>query len=176
MGNTIKILAFEYLLTQLIEWGAEKKPAVPTSSFTRLKALKLLFFTAAVKNKEGGDLLDLFDNFYALPNGPVESDVYNSITSDQLTYYTFKDFSLGTKRQYSDNELCDEIKRRINIAVDVLKNKNDNLVSYRAEELVALSHSWMSWQNSIRIAKILGKGSYRMEINKIRTNAQFFSV
>lgn len=175
MGNN-KIFAFEYLLTQLIEWGAEKKPAVPTSSFTRLKALKLLFFTAAVKNEEGGDLLDLFDNFYALPNGPVESDVYNIITSDQLTYYTFKDFSLGRKIPYSDSGLCDDIKARINTAIEALKKKNGNLVSYRAEELVALSHSWMSWQNSIRIAKALGKGSYRMDINKIRTNAQFFSV
>ena len=35
MGDNIKILAFEYLLTQLIEWGAEKKPAVPKSSFTK---------------------------------------------------------------------------------------------------------------------------------------------
>lgn len=176
MEDNIKILAFEYLLTQLIEWGAEKKPAVPKSSFTRLKALKLLFFTAAVKNEEGGDLLDVFDNFYALPNGPVESDVYNSITSDQLAYYTFKDFSLGTKRQFSDSGLCDDIKARINLAIEVLKKKNGNLVSYRAEDLVALSHSWMSWQHSILIAKVLGKGSYRMDINKIRTNNQIFSI
>ena len=176
MGENIKILAFEYLLTQLIEWGKEKKPAVPLSSFTRLKALKLLFFTAAVKNDEGADLLDVFDNFYALPNGPVESDVYNCITSDQLTYYTFKDFSLGTKRQYYDDGLCDEVKIRINVAVESLRRLNGDLVSYKAEELVVLSHSWMSWQSSIQIAKALGKGSYRMDINKIRTNAQFFSI
>ncbi|MBQ4419395.1 MAG: hypothetical protein II870_07130, partial [Synergistaceae bacterium] len=50
---------------------------------------------------DGRDLLDIFDNFYAMQNGPVESDIYNAITSDQLTYYSFINFSLEIKKLMS---------------------------------------------------------------------------
>lgn len=176
MDITLKIRAFEYLLTQMLQWGGEMKPEVPVLSFTRLKALKLLFFAAAVKNETGEDLLDVFDNFYALPNGPVESDIYNYITSDQLTYYTFKDFSFGTKQQYDEEGLSDELKNRIKSAVSALKQKNDKIVTYNAEHLVALSHIWLAWQDSIQIAKALGKGSFPMDIDKIRNNSQIFTI
>lgn len=176
MDKLKKQQAFEYLLTQLLAWGAEMEPAVPIFTFTRLKALKLLFFAAAVKNEEGRDLLDVFDNFFALPNGPVESDIYNCITSDGLTYYTFKDFSLMKKNAYMDADLDNAIKERIIKSVRALRMINENIVSYRAIELVALSHLWYSWQKSIQMAKALGKGSYRMEENTIRSNTQIFAL
>ena len=176
MGRDIKIYAFEYLLTLLLDWSKDLIPAVPEYSYTRLKALKLLFFTAAVKNEHGGDLLDVFDNFYALPNGPVESDIYNCITADQLTYYTFKDFSFGLKQRYDEKELNEELKSRIKLAVVALRAKNERIVSYKAEQLVDLSHIWMSWQKSISMAKALGKGSYRMSPSDIRSNPQFFTI
>ena len=169
-----KKMAFEYLLTLMQKWGNEKNPSVHYYSFTRLKALKLLFFAAAVKNKEGQDLLDVFDNFYALPNGPVESDIYNLITSDLLSYYSFKDFYFTAKQPYNEEELSDDIKVRINTAVEALKQKNERIVSYSAEQLVLLSHTWVSWQTSIQIAKALGKGSYHMDVVKIRSNNQYF--
>lgn len=171
-----KIQAFEFALTQMLRWGAELKPVVPEKSFTRLKTLKLLFFIAAVKNENGNDLLDIFDNFYALPNGPVESDIYNCITTDSLNYYTFKDFSFAAKKVYEDTGIDDELKSRINMSIAALKEKNASIVAYSAERLVALSHLWMVWQNSIQIAQILGKGSYRMDISNIRNNNQFFSL
>lgn len=89
-----KLIAFEYILNQLIEKGVKGDSKVFQSSFTRLKALKLLFLVASIKNQYGKDLLDVFDNFYALPNGPVESDVYNSITADTLHYYSFKNIAV----------------------------------------------------------------------------------
>lgn len=176
MGISIKKQAFEYLLTQMLKWGTEMTPAVPALSFTRLKALKMLFFLAAVKNSQGDDLLDVFDNFYALPNGPVESDIYNCITSDQLTYYTFRDFSFSAKIQYSEDGLSDQLKERIGFAVESLKQKNHKIVTYNAEQLVALSHTWMAWQDSILIARALGKGSYPMDTEKIRNNSQIFTI
>lgn len=176
MDITIKKQAFEYLLTQMLLWGEEMNPIVHNSAFTRLKVLKLLFFTAAIKNEQGQDLLDVFDNFYALPNGPVESDIYNCITSDNLTFYSFKDFSLSVKKQYNENELAEAIRTRIDIAVSTLKQKNRRLVQYSAVQLVELSHSWFSWQSSIQIARVLGKGSYRMDVNRIRLNQQLFTI
>lgn len=171
-----KVLAFEYLLTQLINWGKCKQPFVSYMSFTRLKALKLLFFTAAVRNEQGGDLLDVFDNFYALPNGPVESDIYNRITCDELTYYTFRDFSVSTKQQYDENSLPEDLRNRINAAVEALKRMNPDIIAYRADQLVALSHNWQSWQDSMLTATALMKGSFPMDVNQIRNNPQFFTI
>lgn len=176
MDITVKIKAFEYWLTQMLQWGSELTPRVPISTFTRLKALKLLFFTSAIKDGEGNDLLDIFDNFYALPNGPVESDIYNCITADQLTYYTFKDFSFAKKQEFVDNGLSEDLKKRIDIAIAALRKKNERIVTFNAEQLVALSHSWMSWQNAIMIAKVLGKGSYKMDVRQIKNNPQFFGI
>jgi uncharacterized phage-associated protein len=176
MEIATKISAFEYLLTQMLEWGKEMYPQGLDSSFTRLKALKLLFFASAVKNKNGGDLLDVFDNFYALPNGPVESDVYNRITTDTLTYYTFKDFSFARKLDYDSAGIDDQLKERLDAAIDALRSENEKIISYSAVQLVALSHCWLSWQNSIRMANALGKGSYRMSTIQIRNNAQVYTI
>ena len=176
MDINTKKQAFEYWLTQMLKWGNEMTPKVSFYSFTRLKALKLLFFTAAVKNNDDSDLLDIFDNFYALPNGPVESDIYNYITADQLTYYTFNNFSFAEKRQFCDNGLSSEVKQRINNAIVSLRNKNEKIVAYNAESLVMLSHTWLSWQSAIQIAQALGKGSYKMDVKQIRGNAQTFAL
>ena len=171
---TIKKQAFEYFLSQIQKWGIEKNNYVQYYPLTRLKALKLLFFTAAVKNEDNQDLLDVFDNFYALPNGPVESDIYNLITSDMLSYYSFKDFYYSVKKPYNEDDLSDDMKNRIDLAIKTLKQKNKLIVSYTAEQLVTLSHTWLSWQTAIQIGKALGKGSYHMDVAKIRSNNQFF--
>ena len=176
MDLETKKMAFEYLLNQMLKWGAEFVPQVSYSSFTRLKALKLLFFTAAIRDGKGRDLLDVFDNFYALPNGPVESDIYNLITADQLMYYTFRDFSFNRKMAFSVDGLDEDLQKRIDSAVEALRLQNKNIVTYRAEQLVRLSHYWLSWQNSIQIAQALGKGSYKMDVNTIRTNPQYFAL
>ena len=176
MDINTKIQAFEYWLTQMLRWGGEMTPKVSFYSFTRLKALKLLFFTAAVQDENGSDLLDVFYNFYALPNGPVESDIYNCITADQLTYYTFKNFSFASKQQFEDNGLSNEVKQRVDNAIDALRKKNETIVAYNAERLVTLSHTWISWQSAIQIAKALGKGSYKMDVKLIRGNAKYFAL
>lgn len=171
-----KIQAFEYWLTQMLMWGNEMTPSVSLGSFTRLKALKLLFFTAAVKDEDGSDLLDIFDNFYALPNGPVESDVYNCITADRLTYYSFMNFSFATKQPFVDNGLSSSLRQRIDKAIASLRKKNEKIVAYNAERLVMLSHMWLSWQSAIQIAQALGKGSYKMDVRLIKGGTQFFAL
>lgn len=80
MNMDYKIFCFEYMLFQLMEWYRDLRPSQnPLNSFTRLKSLKLLFFVATVEASESNEgLLSIFDNFYAMGNGPVESDVYFS--------------------------------------------------------------------------------------------------
>lgn len=174
MEISIKKQAFEYLLTQMLKWGSEMAPAVSALSFTRLKALKILFFTSAIQTETGSDLLDVFDNFYALPNGPVESDIYNCITSDRLDYYTFMNYSCSEKKQYDETVIDADLKSRIDQAIMALRRKNERIVTYSAEQLVQLSHTWLSWQNAIQTAKALGKGSYPMGVDNIRSNTQIY--
>lgn len=166
-----KLLAFEYLLTQFIRWNYND-----STSFTRLKALKLLFFVAAVKDEFGHDLLDIFDNFYALPNGPVESDIYNCITSDNLSFYSFMTFSVSCKNTYDEQRINPEIKERLDLSLNRLRSLNPDIVKYSAEDLVTLSHLWPAWRNSISIANILGKGSYRMSSLLIKKSDQFYTL
>lgn len=72
-----KIEAFDYMLHLFEEWR-DNHETIKGKPFPKLTAMKLLFLAAAPKKDGGDDLLDIFDNFYAMPYGPVESDVYNA--------------------------------------------------------------------------------------------------
>ena len=56
--------------------------------------MKLLFFTSAVGSNRNNNkgLLDIFDNFYALPYGAIENDVYDNLI--HINCFTFKDNSI----------------------------------------------------------------------------------
>ena len=59
---------FEYLIYLLKQWKDEQYPNV-TEEFTKLKLQKILFLVAAVKaTAQSHPLLEVFNNFYALPN------------------------------------------------------------------------------------------------------------
>lgn len=82
----LKKQAFEYLLNGLLQWFSNGELYKNSNSFSRVKVLKLLFFVAVIKDADGNDLLDIFDKFYAMPHGPVESDIYNYMSRDELDY------------------------------------------------------------------------------------------
>ena len=177
---TNKVIKFEYILAKLIEWHSSMEPSkkADLSSFTRLKVLKLLFFVAAIKQDNGNDLLDIFDNFYAMQHGPVESDIYNSIV-DGLNFFSFKDRDLSINCSISEDsfdELSEEEKRTISSSISSLRKANSEIVLYTAFQLVNLSHRWESWKTAIAIADILGKGSEKMSIKLIRENEQYFCI
>ena len=80
-----KNLLFEYLVFRLDEWKKKiekRNEKVPT--FTKLRLQKILFLVCAwnVENTNR-KLLNIFDQFYALPYGPVEIDIYDAMKSNQ---------------------------------------------------------------------------------------------
>lgn len=175
-----KVKCFEYILVRLIEWYSAMKPDdVDFLSFTRLKALKLLFFVAAVKQRDTErDLLDIFNNFYAMQHGPVESDIYNNITNG-LMFFNFEGRNIKRNNTEIKLELLHLEKEDIALldnSINTLREINPNIVIYSASSLVNLSHKWESWQIAIAIADIFDKGSERMEINLIRNDKQYFSM
>ena len=178
--KTNKILLFEYLIYCLIEWYKDDVSHNKhlNKHFSRLTALKLLFFVSTIKDTENDnkDLLDIFDNFCAMQYGPVEIDIYTAIVDGKTQLYQFGVHELIVNSQ--DNAIFDSLnlqdKNRIDRAIMLLKNRNSKIISYPASILIDISHKWDAWQNAMSIASMLGRRCENMPINSIRANRQFY--
>lgn len=167
--------AFEFLILGFINWHQEKNP--PTNfrtEFTKLKLIKLLFFVAAIKT-ENGDLLDYFDNFWALPYGHVESDIYNSINDLKIFKITKEGIDdLEVPNNYFDD--IEHIKLNLQNSLNEIKNANSNLIQYSAYQLVELSHKWYSWQSVFTLAKSINKQGLKIPVSMIRSEQKIYSL
>lgn len=177
----IKNICFEYILYNIINWYKELRPKdSDLLTLTRLKVLKLLFFISAISEDEKSDLLDVFDNFWAMQHGPVESDIYNSMVNDKFLSYSFKlKQNVTIKREFDIKEYeaaLENYKERIDNSLEILKKKNSKLVDCSAFDLVEISHKWNSWKLAMQIAELSGKGSEKMNIIDIRSNTKYYSL
>ena len=77
-------------MLQLFEEWRDSHEELKNKPFSKLKAMKLLFLAAAPKEDGGDDLLDIFDNFYAMPYGPVEIDIQKAMCEDRLPSFSVK--------------------------------------------------------------------------------------
>lgn len=168
--------AFEYFVSKLIEWYQEVNNGdVENNDLSTLKVLKLLFFASAIDTKKGDNqtLLDTpFNNFYAMPFGHVESEIYNNIRKNSLPNLTI-DSSKSTFNnvvQYEDSL----IKQKIEASLIKLKKANINLINMSAFELVELSHSWYSWKFFFNRAKKNGSYSEPIPTEIIKSEDKFF--
>lgn len=173
MDNCNKIKAFDYMLQLFEEWrtlyfqrkGDDVKP------LSKLIVIKLLFLTAAPKKDGGEDLLSIFDNFYALPYGPVESDVYNAIQKDLLPSYHIKERSVEKKTHQSYEKLDMDICLKVQKALEDLQAVNYDLIGLSAFELVEITHKWESWNKSMKFAEFMGHSSAKMLTKSIREDS-----
>lgn len=159
-----KRLAFEYALSQFLSWHSEASPN-PSNDLSKLKSMKLLFFLATADAYLGSDpilLQEVFNNFHALPLGHVESYIYNYIKqrNGQLDYFNINDQGTsqieGTNLENLKVALDNQVSELIDANMRVLKEKNFQLISYSAYELVEISHRWTSWKVPIQQAKLRG--------------------
>lgn len=175
-----KVLYFEYVIFKLSEWIKEIYPQLshPEYTFGKLKALKMLFFVAAVDaTEENHKLLSIFDNFYAMSYGPVESDLYNSILHKCTKYYDIQDrITLHKNNGGIDifNSIPIDIKKAIDENIELLKSKNHIIVDLPPYKLVDISHKWPVWVNSMNIANVLGKRSEPMPTEKIIKSKKYY--
>lgn len=178
-----KIIAFEYLAAKFITWYDEVRNAHGDNDLSTLKLLKLLFFCSAVDTtKDDNDTLldDPFNEFYAMPYGHVESDIYESIRNQELKYIhidrlksTFKDdFNIDSIESVLDRKL----KSKIDKSFDSLKSKNNELITYSAFDLVELSHKWYSWYYYFDKAKRNGIYSEKIPAPIIKAEDKFFFI
>lgn len=164
-----KIHAFDYMLSLFEEWynTDNKEQNRDFEKCSKLSVLKLLFLVSVPKIKGGDDLLNVFNNFYALPYGPVESDIYNAIQANTLPSYSVTERSIVSKnlitKPYKTEDLI-EVKR----AVEDLKKENRELILLNAFDLVKITHRWESWKSSFDFAQLIGAQSYEMTVESIR--------
>lgn len=173
-----KILGFEYMLYHLMKWYQELRPnKSPLETFTRLKSLKLLFFVSTIEASQTNDgLLDIFDNFYAMGNGPVESDIYNAMIKNTMTIYDFSDRCPRVKCKPEEVifKLNQTTKEKIEHSIKVLKERNPLIILYTPFQLVELSHTRESWVVAMEIASLLGKGSAKMDKSLMKSEDKSF--
>lgn len=166
-----KDVFFKYIVFKLLEWHKEQIGKEDLSSFSRLKVLKLLFFVSAIKADEADNrLLIIFNNFYAMQYGPVESDIYDSIVRDQyVSFFTLSNKGIIKQEHFDEipNIIEESDKTIIDSSLNALKRINEDIIKYAPLELVDISHKWGSWQDAINIAKMLDKGSEKMKLEKI---------
>lgn len=141
---------FQHIMHELLLWYGLNKE-ITNNDFTVLKSLKLLFFVAAASTslKERSLLKGIFDRFYAMPYGHVESDIYNYIkTQDDHDKYCITKFKTDINTHIELPNIDVDLKNRIQNSVMILKNLNYNLVFLNQFDLVELSHKWDSWKNN----------------------------
>lgn len=191
MGAADKIKYFHYFITRIIlgmrgdlsldlnnvsisdfsSWANE-------SGLSKLKLLKLLFFAVVIdaRKTEGSKLLDsVFDNFYAMPYGPVESDVYNHLC--ELNNYTFTNQTMSFSGDVDDfyyDDLCPNLLMQIDQSIRLIIEENNNILNMSAFDLVELSHKAVSWR--IVFAEAKRKGLYSLEMSSyiIKSTATYF--
>lgn len=163
-----KKLLFEYLVYLLEQWKEEMHPH-SKEAFTKLKLQKILFLVASVNAVEDNHpLLDVFDNFYALPYGPVEIDIYEAMCNNDFKTIKFE----GNYCKHSLNDdnftaLDEKRKKAMSEAVQAIKGKGADYINTDAFELVEITHKWTSWQIAIQMAEMFGSKRESMSTEDI---------
>ena len=159
--------ATKYILQQLCEWYYTLNPSKRVddkNDLSVLKVLKLIFFLCTIEKDDKYLLDDPFNNFFAMPLGPVETDVY-----DYLVRHTEM---IDFKKTYSKNikePLLDQLDRdKIDYYITELKKINYDLINKSAFYLVDLTHEWTCWIEKYKYAENHGKNSERMVLDDIK--------
>lgn len=177
MERNEKIPYVEYFTKLLVEWH-QRKSKNSVNDLSILKVLKLLFFASAVNTKSESEntLLDnVFDNFYAMPYGHVESDVYEIIKNNQLQNVEITNNNSTVLNQYFEVP-SNPFKNDIEKGVIDLEKSNPNIILASSFELVELSHAWYSWLYNYSEAKKSGVNSRKIPIDQIKQEEKIFMI
>ena len=175
MPSINKNKIFEIFVFQLINWYNSYAPTQANlESFSKLKLQKLLFLlSASTATTENKKLLNIFDNFYAMPYGPVESDIYNAMIHNDFKHISFTHGHIEITKHLIIDSFKDETAL-IQEAISFIKNENPKLILYTAAQLVEITHKWTSWKYAFDIANLRNKGSEKMNINRICNDCKIY--
>lgn len=162
---------FEYIVYKLNDLKNEFQ-IHDDSIFTKLRLQKLLFLVSTINaTSDNKGLLDIFDNFYALPYGPVESDIYDSMNKNDFTNIKFNGNKcvLSNLNENTFTSLDYKYKDLVNNSIQKLKEKGviKEYLEMPVFDLVNITHQWTVWQVAMSIAKMLNSGSESMSTDDI---------
>lgn len=166
-----KILIFEYLVFRLNEWKLIlEKENVNVPAFTKLRLQKILFLVCAWKATGANErLLSVFNNFYALPYGPVEMDIYEAMKNRSFQHICFEgnicicDSLMST--MFAD--VSNEHKLYVDETIKYFMKSHFKYLSMPVFDLVELTHKWPVWQIAMQYAKLLGHNKARITSSDI---------
>lgn len=150
---------FVYFVDALNKWNKEINPN-SSSTYSKLQLQKLLFLASAINaDKNNHEMLDMFNDFYALPYGPVEMDIYEAMNSNTLKCIKVSD-RYCRYTEPTDRKLFLSIPKNLRDIVDVsiksLKQNKVNYFSISPFELVEITHKWSAWKDAYAIATLFG--------------------
>lgn len=113
-------------------------------------------------------MLDVFNNFYAMPYGPVELDIYESMKKNEFEHIKFNGIECQPYFQNFDVSSIDpSYKQDIDHAVQSLKEVGFDYLSAPVYDLVEMTHKWSAWRIAMDISKISGSRQERMTAEDI---------
>ncbi|WP_131535562.1 hypothetical protein [Pedobacter nototheniae] len=172
----MKIDLFEYFVKELITWFCEyygirvdEFNNHPKNDLSKLKVIKLHFFACSTDHRA----LDIFNRFYAMPFGHVESDVYDNI--DNLKHFIISDDNT-IQTSSTQDILGDPMRNEIIInMVRNLKERNNDLIAAKAFDLVDISHRWFSWEYTFSEARKLESYSKEISPSLIKQELKYYT-
>lgn len=165
-----KVLFFEYFVDALIRKNNNK-----TDTLTPHKIIRLLFLTVGLySTDENKQLTEIFNKFVAKPFGPAEEDVCEFIAADILSKYTFINSTCEIKNDSINIDLDDDSKQVVDDAVNLLIEKNPNILYYQPTHLVDIVQKWSCWKICYDIA--LANGNFNLIIppRMIRNSVKYY--
>ena len=167
-----KILVFEYLVYRLDKWKKDiEKTGKIVPSFTKLRLQKILFLVCAWNTSDTDmRLLNTFNNFYALPYGPVEMDIYEAMKkSNSLQYIKFQrnECVYDKLDESMFNDIQANERRWVDEAVEKFETNQRKYLTMPVFDLVELTHKWSVWQIAMQYAKLLEHNKARITSSDI---------
>lgn len=163
-----KIQLFEHIVYELKKWFMDYNEINSDDEFNEvndfsfLKIIKLHFLVSAINSHNDDALLRNF-NFYAMPYGPVETDIYSKIKeSYKFNGFNMTNFRSNFSEESIENNINLKLAQDINNSISIIRKIEPRLINADASSLVELTHLWSSWQETYREA--LDEGFYSREI------------
>lgn len=177
-----KIEIFETIVHKLKDWFMEENNMVSTADFNDnndfsiLKLIKLHFFVTAINSNEDSTLINEFD-FFAMPYGPVETDIYKQIkVSSVFTNFSIDNFKANFTGEIAGFQITQDKIDSINSAILSIKKIDPSFINADAGTLVELTHKWNSWKVIFNEARNSGVYSKPIPKELIKKDNKIFNL
>ncbi|MDQ6471154.1 DUF4065 domain-containing protein [Flavobacterium sp. LHD-80] len=150
MDNKIEI--FETIVHKLKDWFMQQNKMNSIEDFNNnndfsiLKLIKLHFFVTAINSNEDNTLINRFD-FFAMPYGPVETDIYSQIKiSCEFSNFSIDNFKANFTENIPSKTISPDLITSIDASIKSIKEIDSSFINADAGSLVELTHKWNSWK------------------------------